>query len=164
MAREYSIWNSEVAALNFWTADLEAHVLGSAIEEVYILLTPSAHTLCQISDEILFGHFVTMLNAAFKQQLALEDKGYESSLENYKVSTPLRRTSRIHHVSSIKNASFDPVPVTPCSTRQYCLRPVCRRLTYSPSDDNDTSEDEVSSPCSTPQIQYPTPDTRSSTS
>ena len=34
-------------------------------------------------------------------------------------------------------------------------------MTYSPSDDNDTSEDEVSSPCSTPQVQYPTPDTRS---
>ena len=35
---------------------------------------------------------------------------------------------------------------------------------YSPSDDDDTSEDEVSSPCSTPQVQYPTPDTSSSTS
>ena len=38
------------------------------------------------------------------------------------------------------------------------------RLTYSLSDDNDTSEDEVSSPHSMPQIQYPTPDTRSSPS
>ena len=35
---------------------------------------------------------------------------------------------------------------------------------YSPSDGNDTSEDEVSSPHSMPQVQYPTPDTRSSPS
>ena len=35
MAREYSIWNAVVAALNFWTADCKAHTLGSANEEVY---------------------------------------------------------------------------------------------------------------------------------
>ena len=35
---------------------------------------------------------------------------------------------------------------------------------YSPSDDDDTSEDEVSSPHSMPQVQYPTPDIRSSSS
>ena len=32
MAREYSVWNATVASLQFWTADLEAHVLSSAIE------------------------------------------------------------------------------------------------------------------------------------
>ena len=35
MAREYSVWNAAVAALQFWTADLEAHVLSSDTEEVY---------------------------------------------------------------------------------------------------------------------------------
>ena len=35
MAREYSVWNATVAALQFWTADLEVHVLSSAIEQVY---------------------------------------------------------------------------------------------------------------------------------
>ena len=35
LAREYSIWNATVAALQFWTADLEAHVLSSTIEQVY---------------------------------------------------------------------------------------------------------------------------------
>ena len=51
MAREYSIWNAAVAALNFWMADLKAYILGSATE-VYraFLYAPSAHTLCQISD------------------------------------------------------------------------------------------------------------------
>ena len=166
MAREYSIWNAVVAALNFWTADLRAHTLSSTTEEVYrtFFYVPSAHTLHQISDKILFGHFLTMLNATFEQKLALEDEGYESSSENFNIPTPLRRTSMIHHVSSIENASFDPVPVTPHSTRQSCLRPVHRRLMYSPSDDDDTSEDGISSPHSMPQVQYPTPDTRSSTS
>ena len=32
MAREYLIWNAIVAALQFWTADLKAHVLSIAIE------------------------------------------------------------------------------------------------------------------------------------
>ena len=102
-----------------------------------------------------------MLNAIFEQKLALEDEGYESSSENLNIPTPLRRTLKIHHISSIENASFNPVPVTPHSTRQSHLRPVCRGLMYSPSDDNDTSEDEVSSPHSMPQVEYPTPDTRS---
>ena len=35
LSREYSEWNAAVAALQFWTADLEAHILSSAIEQVY---------------------------------------------------------------------------------------------------------------------------------
>ena len=34
MAREYSVQNATVAALQFWTADLEAHVLSSATDQV----------------------------------------------------------------------------------------------------------------------------------
>ena len=120
MAWEYSIWNAALAALNFWTADLEAQTLSSATEDVYrtFFYVPSTHTLCQISDKTLFGHFVTTLNAAFEQKLALEDEGYECSSENFNTPTPLRRTSKIHHIPSIENSSLDPVPVTPCSTRQ----------------------------------------------
>ena len=49
MAREYLIWNATVAALQFWTADLKAHVLSSAIEQVYnaFFYTTSMHLLCQ---------------------------------------------------------------------------------------------------------------------
>ena len=36
LAREYLIWNATVAALQFWTADLEVHVLSNTIEQVYI--------------------------------------------------------------------------------------------------------------------------------
>ena len=139
-------------------ADLEVHVLSSTIEQVYntIFYSTSMHLVCQQSDEILFSHFMTTLNAAFESKLALEDKGYESSSENFNIPTPLRRTSKIHHVSSIENVSFDPDPVTPCSTgtREPHHRPVCRCLTFSSSEeDDDTHADETPSPDSTPAVQ-----------
>ena len=128
IAREYSVWNATVAVLQFWTADLEAHVLSSAIEQVYnaFFYSKSTHLLCKQSDEILFSHFVTTLNAAFESKLTLEDEGYECGSENFNIPTPLQRSSKIHHVSSVENASFDPDPVTPCSTgtRQSHRRPV----------------------------------------
>ena len=78
MAREYSIWNVAIAALRFWTADLEAHDLSSTIEQVYnaFFYSTSMHLLHQQSDEILYGHFLTTLNATFESKLALEDEGY----------------------------------------------------------------------------------------
>ena len=63
-------------------------------------------------------------------------------------ASSLRRTSKIHHSSSVKNASFDPDPVTPCSTgtRETHCRPVHRCLTYSSSeDDSDSPGDEIPS-------------------
>ena len=47
MAREYLVWNVAIAALQFWTADLDAHTLSNTIEEVYaaFFYTASAHTL-----------------------------------------------------------------------------------------------------------------------
>ena len=66
--------------------------------------------------------------------------------------TPLRKMLKIHHISNIENASFNSNPVTPCSTVQSHLRPACRWLTYSSSDDSDTSEEE------TPTALRATPD------
>ena len=68
MAREYSIWNATIASLQFWTADLDPFTLGLATEEIYsaFVYSISTHTLHQQSDEILFGHFVTTLNAPFE--------------------------------------------------------------------------------------------------
>ena len=88
----HSVWNTVVAALLFWTADLEAHVLSSAIEQVYNRFFYSTYMdlLCQQSDEILFSCFVTTLNATFESKLALEDEGYESGSENFNIPTPLR--------------------------------------------------------------------------
>ena len=160
MAREYSVWNVAVAALQFWTADLKAHILSSTIEEVCraFFFSTWTHILHKQSDKILFGHSVTILNAAFESKLALEGEGSNSGSENFNIPTPFWRTSKIHHVSSIDNASFDPVPVTPCSFRESCIKPVCRRLTYSSSDDDDITEDDVPSPSSAPQVQYHAPD------
>ena len=57
MVKEYSVWNTTIAALQFWTADLKAHMLSSAIEQVYntFFYSASMHLLHQQSDEILFS-------------------------------------------------------------------------------------------------------------
>ena len=51
MAREYSIWNAAVAALQFWAVDVKVHILSSTIEQVYnaFFYLPSTHLLCQQS-------------------------------------------------------------------------------------------------------------------
>ena len=67
-------------------------------------------------------------------------------------------------MSSVKNASFDPDPVTPHSTGKSHLRPVHRWLTYSSSDDVDTLEDEAPSPSINTQITPHRPNHQPSTS
>ena len=140
MAGEYSILNATVASLQFWTTDLDMITLSLAIEEVYsaFLYTTSTYTLHQQSDKILFGHFMTTLNAAFEWKLALEDEGYESSSENFNMPAPLRKMPKIHHVSSVETALVDPDLVTPHRTAQSHLRPVCRWQTYGSSNNSDT--------------------------
>ena len=110
MAREYSIWNTAIASLKFWTADLDPVTHGRATEEVYSVFfySSSSHTLHQQSDEMLFGCFVITLNAALDWQLSLADEGYESGSDTINLPTPLRKTPRIHHVSSIEHTSFNP--------------------------------------------------------
>ena len=93
---------------------------------------------------------MTTLNAAFEWQLALADKGYESSSDTINLPTPLRKMQRIHHVSSNKNASFNPDPVMPQSTFQTPPRPLCRWLSFSSFNDSDTSEDAQLTPRTTP--------------
>ena len=104
-------------------------MLSSAIEQVYnaFFYSTSTHVLCQQFNEILFGHFMTTLNSPFKSKLALEDKGYESGREIFNIPTPLRRISKIHHVSSVENMSFEPDPVTPhiTGTKESHCRQVC---------------------------------------
>ena len=75
MAQEYSIWNATIASLQFWTEDLNPVTLGISTEHVYttFFYTSTSQTLCQQSDETLFGHFAIALNAAFTQQLSLAD-------------------------------------------------------------------------------------------
>ena len=60
-AREYSIWNAAVAALQFRMADLIPPMLSYAIEQVYtaFFCSDSAQHLRYISEEILYSHFMT---------------------------------------------------------------------------------------------------------
>ena len=149
MAREYSIWNAAIASLQFWAEDLNPVTPGIASECIYTTFfwTSTSHTLCQQSEETLFGHFVIALNAAFTQQLSLADEGYESGSDTVDLSTPLWKTPHIHHISSIEHASFNPVHTTPCNTvtmtphssSQTPIRPVCCHLSFS-SDTDDSSD------------------------
>ena len=96
------------------------------------------------------------LNDTFESKLALEDEGYENGSENFNIPTPLRRTTKIHHISIVDNASFYPDPVTPYSTgtRETHHRPVHRHLTYGTSEnDDDTPTNEIPSPDSTPPVK-----------
>ena len=145
MAREYSIWNATIASLQFWTEDLDPVTLSIATECIYIAFfwTSTSHTLCQQSEETLFGCFVIALNAAFTQQSSLADEGYESGSDTIDLPTPLWKTPCIHHISSLEHASFNPVNSTPCSTvtimphstPQTPTRPVHHCLSFSSDTD-----------------------------
>ena len=138
MVREYSIWNAARASLQFWTVDLDPVTLGRATEQVCTTFFYSSwsHTFHQQSDKILFGCLVISLNAAFDQQLSLADEGCESSSDTIDLPTSLRKTPRIHHVSSMEHASFNSEPVTPQNMPQTPPRPVYRWLFFSSTDDN----------------------------
>ena len=142
-----------IASLQFWTEDLNPVTLGRATECVYttFFYSSTSHTLCQQSNETLFGCFVIALYAAFGQQFSLADEGYESGSDTIDLPTSLQKTPRIHHISSMEHASFNPVLTTPCSTPQTPPRPVCRHLSFSSADNytpdstpvcSDSSDDE----------------------
>ena len=106
----------------------------------------SSHTLCQLPEDVLFGHFIIALNAAFAQQLSLADEGYESGSDSTDLPTPLRKMPHILHVLSLQHASFDPTHATPCrpvttsnSLIHTPIRPVCHCLSFSSDQDHDTS-------------------------
>ena len=135
------MWNAAVAALQFWTADLKAHVLSNTIEHVYnaFFYTTSTHLLCQQSEEVLFGHFMTTLNAAFESKLTLEDEGCESGSGSFNIQTPLRCTPKIHHVYSNDNISFDPsTPHSTVGSQSHC-KPVHHQLSFNSSEDEESS-------------------------
>ena len=109
MACKYAIWNTAIASLQFWAEDLNLITLGIASECVYTTFfwMPTSHTLCHLSEDVLFGCFVIALNAAFTQQLSLADEGYKSGSDTIDLPTPLRKTPHVHHMSSMEHASFN---------------------------------------------------------
>ena len=114
-ARENSIWNATVTALQFCMADLEPHILSNALEWVYtaFFYSNSAQWLWNLPEEILFSLFVMTLNDTFERELA---QGYESGGKSLRIPTPLRRPPQICHVSIRENLSFN--PTTPLTTAE----------------------------------------------
>ena len=98
---------------------------------------------------------MTTLNTAFESKLTLEDEGYESGSENFNIPTPLRRTSRIHHTSSDENIFFDPTTSHSTGTSQLHCKPVWCQLTFSSSDDEDTSTVDTPLHSTTVPLQDP---------
>ena len=90
MAQEYSIWNAAIVSLQFWAEDLDPVTLGIASESIYTTFfwTPTSHTLCQLSEDVLFGHFVIALNAAFTSQYSYHDTS-QFTTNPYQTSVPL---------------------------------------------------------------------------
>ena len=142
---EYSIWNTTVTALQFWTSNLEPHILSNTIEWVYtpFFHSNSAQQLQNLPEEILFSHFMTTLNDTFEIELAQEDEGYESRSESLNIPTPLRRVPWIYHISTSENLSFNPTkPLTKAEQqpvhspwRFRCPSSVCHSLVFSSSDE-----------------------------
>ena len=141
-AREYSIWNIAVTALQIWMADLDPQTYSNAIEWVYTALfcSNSAQQLKTISEEVLFGHFVSTLNNTFERELTLRDKEYKSGSESLNIPTPLHRMSCLYCISVSENSSFR--PATPLTHQAYSLQQqsslnsVCHCLTFSNDDDS----------------------------
>ena len=65
-----------------------ASKLSNATEQVYtaFFCSNSAQQLRNISEDILFGHFVTTLNDTFERELTMEEEGYDSGSESLKYS------------------------------------------------------------------------------
>ena len=144
-AQEYSVWNATVAALHFWTADLELHILSDAIEWVYtaFFYSNSAQQLQYLPKQILFSCFMTTLNNTFEIELAQEDEGYERGSKSLNIPTPLRRVPRIYHILT-RELSFN--PTTPFTTakqhpvhspqRFRCHSPVWHCLVFCSSEES----------------------------
>ena len=109
-AREYSIWNTAVPALQFWVAYFDLWMCSNTMEWVYtaFFCSNSAQHLRNKSEELLFSHFVTTINDAFDHELAQEDEGHESGSESLNIPTPLCRAPFLYHVSTCDNLSFGP--------------------------------------------------------
>ena len=107
-AQEYSIWNAAVTALQFWMDNLDSQMLSNATERVYTVFfcSDSAQHLPYVEDKILFSHFMTTLDDAFVQEIALEDIRYESGSESLSISTPLCQEPHPFHVLTQENLFF----------------------------------------------------------
>ena len=149
-AWEYSIWNTAVAALQFWTAYLEPHILSNVIERVYTAFfhSNSAQQLQNLPEEILFSCFVTTLNDTFEKELA-QDEGYESGNESLNIPTLLKEHHKYttsqwvriylsilpHHLPQLNNTQYThpkDSEATVLYTAIWCLAVLMKRALWDP--------------------------------
>ena len=98
---------------------------------------------------------MTTLNAAFENKLTLEDERYENGSENFNIHTTIRCIPRIHHASGDDNISLH--PSTPHSTAisQSHHKPMWQWLSFSISDNEDSSAVDIPSLYNTAPPQNP---------
>ena len=87
---------------------------------------------------------MTTLNDISERELTLEDEGYDSASKSLSIPTPLRRISRIHHISTNEDLFF--IPTTPLTSATWHLNctSMCCHLSFISSDEESTSS--LSSP------------------
>ena len=146
--------SSSLTVLDTWsqsTCSKQCHWTSLQCILLFNIYTPTMPAVWWNIIQLLCDH----AQCSIWSKLALEYDGYESSSKNINIPTPLRRTSKIHHISSVENASFDPEPVTPhsTSTRQPHHRPAWWCLTFSSSKDEVTPTHEIPLPASTAPLQ-----------
>ena len=119
-AREYLIWNATVTAPQFWTADLETHIISNAIrmslhtfllQQLSTATTEPArrNTIQSLCDHIKW-HF-------WKRTCKRKMTAMKVRSESLNIPTPLRMsTTWIYHISTSENLSFD--PTTPLTTAE----------------------------------------------
>ena len=142
-AGQYSVWNTTVAALQFWRADLEPHILRITIELVYtaFFCSDSSQQLQNLPEDIPFSLFVTTLNNTFETELPQEDEGYESGSKSLNIYTPLRRAPRWYHVLKREILSFGFKTLFTTAEQQPVHSPqrshshVCHHLVFNSSDE-----------------------------
>ena len=91
-------------------------------------------------------------------------EGYKSGSDTIDLPTPLWKTPRIHHISSMEHAPFNPVSTTPHSTvtitphgtPQTPPRPVHRCLSFSSNNDQDPDSTPVYSNSSDDEEDFQT--------
>ena len=135
-AHEYYIWNTSLAALQFWTEDLDPQTLSSTSERVYtaFFYSDSAQHLEHVEEVVLFGCFMTTLNNAFEWAFASEDIRYKCGSKCVSFPTPLHQEPWPFHVSTQENLSFGSTTPRACLSPSYS-HTVCCWLSYKEHDE-----------------------------
>ena len=136
-AHKFCTWNASIAALQFWTEDLDPQTLSSVIERVYtaFFYSDSAQHMQHVEVEVLFSHFVTKLNWCLWTSTQI--RRYWIWKWEWKYESCHFITSRTMTILHFHARKFIFWPVTQREW-QYpsCSHAVCCWLTY---EENDTS-------------------------